>query len=161
MQAGGVAPLALERLIFDQLEAAIDPNAAQSFRRIEQGARRDYGQRFFWKPDKPAAARWPLFTPPRWSLFTPPLTLVQIAPAGGDQVPPAGGLEIVNRILGKVDEIARCHEWLSIRDQATMSQFGPVFKAMPCPRPTIRRPPQPVLAGIAAGSPGPSAVLRD
>ena len=42
MQAGGVAPLALERLIFDQLEAAIDPNAAQSFRRIEQGARRDY-----------------------------------------------------------------------------------------------------------------------
>ena len=27
----------------------------------------DYG-------DKPAAARWSLFTPPRWSLFAPPLT---------------------------------------------------------------------------------------
>ena len=27
----------------------------------------DYG-------DKPAAAKWSLFTPPRWSLFTPPLT---------------------------------------------------------------------------------------
>jgi hypothetical protein len=49
----------MERLIFDQLEAAIDPNAAQSFRRIEQGARRDYGQRFFWKPGATAPARGP------------------------------------------------------------------------------------------------------
>ena len=32
--------LAMERLIFDELEAAIDPNAAKSFRMIEQGARR-------------------------------------------------------------------------------------------------------------------------
>ena len=38
----------MERLIFDELEAAIDPNAAKSFRMIEQGARRDYGQRFWW-----------------------------------------------------------------------------------------------------------------
>jgi len=51
------ARLALERLIFDQLEAAIDPNAVQSFRGIVQGARRDYGQRFFWKLGKTAPER--------------------------------------------------------------------------------------------------------
>ena len=51
--------LAMERLIFDQLEAAIDPNAARSFRRIEQGARRDYRQRFFWRPGTRAPQRVP------------------------------------------------------------------------------------------------------
>ena len=39
--------LALERLVFDELEAAVDPKAAKSFRMIEQRAWRDYGQRFF------------------------------------------------------------------------------------------------------------------
>lgn len=33
--------------------------AGQSFRRIEQGARRDYGQRVFWKPGKTAPERGP------------------------------------------------------------------------------------------------------
>ena len=51
--------LAMERLIFDELEAAIDPNAARSFRRIEQGARRDYRQRFFWRPGTRAPQRAP------------------------------------------------------------------------------------------------------
>ena len=51
--------LAMERLIFDELEAAIDPKAARSFRRIEQGARRDYGQRFWWKPGTPLPQRSP------------------------------------------------------------------------------------------------------
>ena len=37
------ARLALERLIFDELERAIDPKAAKSFRLIEQRARRDFG----------------------------------------------------------------------------------------------------------------------
>ncbi len=46
--------LAMERLIFDELEAAIDPNAARSFRRIEQGA-----QRFFWRPGTRAPQRGP------------------------------------------------------------------------------------------------------
>ncbi len=41
------ARLAMERLIFDEIEAAIDPNAARSFRMIENRARRDYRQRFF------------------------------------------------------------------------------------------------------------------
>ncbi len=49
----------MERLIFDELEAAIDPNAARSFRRIEQGARRDYRQRFFWRPGTRAPQRAP------------------------------------------------------------------------------------------------------
>ena len=46
------ARLAMEHLIFDELEAAIDPNAARPFRMIEQRARRDYHQRFFWKPER-------------------------------------------------------------------------------------------------------------
>ena len=49
----------MERLIFDQLEAAVDPKAAKSFRMIEQRARRDYGQRFFWRPGEPAPVRAP------------------------------------------------------------------------------------------------------
>ncbi len=40
-----------ERLIFDELEAAIDPKAARSFRKVEQGARRDYGQAGFRHED--------------------------------------------------------------------------------------------------------------
>ncbi len=53
------ARLAMERLVFDELEAAIDPNAARSFRMIEQSARRDYQQRFFWKPGTRAPQRLP------------------------------------------------------------------------------------------------------
>ena len=53
------ARLAMERLIFDELEAAIDPNAAQSFRMIENRARRDYRQTFFWRPGTPAPQRAP------------------------------------------------------------------------------------------------------
>ena len=53
------ARLAMERLIFDEPEAAIDPNAAKSFRRIEQGARRDYGQKFWWRPGTPLPRRGP------------------------------------------------------------------------------------------------------
>ena len=53
------ARLAFERLIFDELEAAIDPNAAKSFRKIEQGARRDYGQRFWWRPGTTLPRREP------------------------------------------------------------------------------------------------------
>ena len=51
--------LAMERLIFDELEAAIDPNASKSFRLIEQGARRDYRQRFWWRPGTTLPRRGP------------------------------------------------------------------------------------------------------
>ena len=49
----------MERLIFDELEAAIYPNAAKSIRMIEQGARRDYGQRFWWRPGTAPRRRRP------------------------------------------------------------------------------------------------------
>ncbi len=55
----GYGRLAFERLIFDELEAAIDPNAAKSFRRVEQGARRDYGQKFWWRPGTTLPRRGP------------------------------------------------------------------------------------------------------
>ncbi len=51
--------MALERLIFDEHEAAIDPNAQRSFRMIEQRARRDYRQRFFWRPGTSTPQRVP------------------------------------------------------------------------------------------------------
>ena len=41
------ARLAMERLIFDELEAAIDPKAPRSFRMIEKRAAWEYRQRFF------------------------------------------------------------------------------------------------------------------
>ena len=46
-------------LIRDELEAVIDPNAAKSFRMIEPGARRDYGQRFWWRPGSALPRRAP------------------------------------------------------------------------------------------------------
>ena len=55
----GWCPRRHMRLIFDELEAAIDPNAAKSFRMIEQGARRDYDQRFWWRPGTRAPQRAP------------------------------------------------------------------------------------------------------
>ncbi len=56
---GTYGRLAMERLIFDELEAAIDPNASKSFRLIEQGARRDYRQRFWWRPGTTLPRRGP------------------------------------------------------------------------------------------------------
>ena len=51
--------LAMERLIFDELEAAIDPKAARSFRMIEKRAAREYRQRFFWAPGTTTPQRAP------------------------------------------------------------------------------------------------------
>ena len=53
------ARLGMERLIFNELEAVVDPNASRSFRVIENRARRDYRQRFFWRPGKRAPQRAP------------------------------------------------------------------------------------------------------
>jgi hypothetical protein len=36
-----------------------DPHAAQSFRRIMQDARRNYGQEFWWKPGEVTPERGP------------------------------------------------------------------------------------------------------
>ncbi len=45
--------------MFDELEAAIDPNAARSFRMIEKRARRDYKQQFFSRPGRGLPQRAP------------------------------------------------------------------------------------------------------
>jgi len=46
------ANLAFDRLVFDEMQKMLDPNAAQSFRNIEDRARRDRGQRFFSRPGR-------------------------------------------------------------------------------------------------------------
>ena len=40
----------MERLIFDEMQKMIDPNANAAFRRIERRARRERGQSFFSAP---------------------------------------------------------------------------------------------------------------
>ena len=53
------AKLALERLIFDQLDYALDPNASEAFRRVEQRAQNELGQQFFWRPGQTTPDRAP------------------------------------------------------------------------------------------------------
>ena len=42
--------LAADRLIFDRIQSLIDPDYQQSFRRLEQRAQKDFGQRFWFGP---------------------------------------------------------------------------------------------------------------
>lgn len=42
--------LAVDRVIFDQLQTMVDPDWRASFRRQERAAERDYGQQFWWAP---------------------------------------------------------------------------------------------------------------
>ncbi len=51
--------LAADRLLFNQLQLALDPKAKRSFRRLEKRARREYGQRFWWRPGRSAPSRAP------------------------------------------------------------------------------------------------------
>ncbi len=51
--------LALQRLLWDQLQQAADPEAHQSFRRIMQAARKDFGTEYWWKPGESAPERGP------------------------------------------------------------------------------------------------------
>ena len=51
--------LAMERLIFDEIDLALDPKARQRFRNIETRARRDYKQRFFSRPGRGLPQRAP------------------------------------------------------------------------------------------------------
>ena len=44
------ARVALERLFWDRLLEAGDPEAHQSFGRIMRKARKNYGQEFWWRP---------------------------------------------------------------------------------------------------------------
>lgn len=51
--------LGLDRLVFDQLQEAVDPGARQSFRRRQSRARRTRGQRFFFRPGQTVPDRFP------------------------------------------------------------------------------------------------------
>lgn len=42
--------LAVDRLLFDQLQTLADPDYRASFRRAEKAARRDFGQSYWWAP---------------------------------------------------------------------------------------------------------------
>jgi hypothetical protein len=51
--------LALERLVIDQLQLMADPKARSNMRRLEGRYRRDYGQRYWWKPGEMEPSRSP------------------------------------------------------------------------------------------------------
>lgn len=52
---------ATDRIIFDQMQALIDPDYRKSFAREEQRIRKDYGQGFWWKRGKMLPDRAPDF----------------------------------------------------------------------------------------------------
>lgn len=51
--------LAMERLVFDEMDWALDPEAHQGFSRVEQRARDEFDQEFFWRPGETRAERMP------------------------------------------------------------------------------------------------------
>jgi len=51
--------LALDRLLWDRLQEVADPNAGASFRRMEDRARKETGQQFWWQPGQDAPTRLP------------------------------------------------------------------------------------------------------
>ncbi len=53
------ARLAFERLVEDEIEAAIDPIANARFRRIEKRARKDFDQRYWSRPGRGLPQRAP------------------------------------------------------------------------------------------------------
>lgn len=53
--------LATDRLIFDQLQMMLDRKYPQAFRRLEQRAAENYGQKFWWRPGKASPDRGPNF----------------------------------------------------------------------------------------------------
>ena len=54
--------LALERLVFDQIQEGLDPKAGKSFRTKERNLARDYDQEFWWRPGRTAPDRAPDFS---------------------------------------------------------------------------------------------------
>ena len=53
--------LATERLIVDQLRLKADPKARSNMRRLESRYRREYGQRYWWRPGRTRPSRAPDF----------------------------------------------------------------------------------------------------
>jgi hypothetical protein len=50
---------AFERLVLDQLQQFVDPKARDDFRRMQNFAQREYGQRYFWRPGETTPHRAP------------------------------------------------------------------------------------------------------
>jgi hypothetical protein len=53
--------LAFQRGVVDQLAKMIDPRAPARFQRMEEQARKDWGQDYWWRPGQTAASRAPQF----------------------------------------------------------------------------------------------------
>lgn len=53
------ARLVVDRAIMDNIQAMLDPEYRQSFARMEERARKDYGQRFWWRPGQGTPERAP------------------------------------------------------------------------------------------------------
>lgn len=53
------ARLALDRLMWDRLHELLDPDHARRFARIEDRARKEFGQEFWWRPGRTAPDRAP------------------------------------------------------------------------------------------------------
>lgn len=51
--------LAFQRTVLDQLQLMADERAPERFRRMEEEARRRWGQEFYWRPGETSAARAP------------------------------------------------------------------------------------------------------
>lgn len=51
--------LVTDRAVMDTIQSLADPEYRQSFRRMEERARKDYGQRFWWRPGHSAPDRAP------------------------------------------------------------------------------------------------------
>ena len=51
--------LGLERMVIDQLQLMADPKARSNMRRIESRYRREFGQKYWWKPGETAPSRSP------------------------------------------------------------------------------------------------------
>jgi len=51
--------LAYERLVLDEIQRLADPQARRSFRERERRWRREFGQRFYWRPGRTAPDRAP------------------------------------------------------------------------------------------------------
>tara|TARA_B100000123_G_C25448010_1_gene304717 strand:- start:37 stop:549 length:513 start_codon:yes stop_codon:yes gene_type:complete len=51
--------LGLERMVLDQMKMMADPQARQKFRKLEGRYRRDYGQRYWWRPGRSQPQRKP------------------------------------------------------------------------------------------------------
>jgi hypothetical protein len=54
-----VRRLAFQREMLDQMARMIDPRAPERFQRMEESARKDWGQSYWWKPGRTESSRPP------------------------------------------------------------------------------------------------------